>query len=92
MKTVINHYETRNRVFTIVYDQDHYLAIEDKYLDENGCMKQALNGFQMHADRDLRRSCWMDELISEGFSQAEAFCTVNGMECTDQIRELFGNW
>ena len=97
MKTVINHYETRGRVFTIVYDQEHYLAIEDKYLDENGCMKQSLNGFQMYADRDLsrcmenvNRACWMDDLISEGFSKAEAFCTVNCMECTDQVRKLFG--
>lgn len=96
MKTIINRYETRDRVFTIVHDQGHYLAIEDKYLDEQGRMKETLNGFQMHADRELDRclantdrACWMDELIGLGCSKAEAFCIVNGMECTDQIRELF---
>ena len=97
MHTVINHYETRGRVFTIVNDQGKFLAIDNKYLDEEGRTKVSLNGFQMHAADTLKdcienanRACWMEDLMSEGFSKAEAFCTVNGMECTDQIRELFG--
>jgi len=97
MKTIINHYETRGRVFTVVHDQDHYLAIEDKYIDDAGRVTQQLNGFQMHAAKELQEcldrtasACWMDELIEQGATKAEAFCKVNGMECTDLIRQMFG--
>lgn len=97
MKTVINHYETRGHVFTIVKDQGKFLAIDHKYLDEEGRTAISLNGFQMHAADSLKgcmenadRACWLENLMSEGLSRAEAFCTVNGMECTDQVRELFG--
>lgn len=95
MKTIVSTYETRGRKFTIVYDQDRYLAINDKYLDENGCTKVSLNGFQMHADRELQgcmrkadNACRMEDLMNEGKSRAEAFCIVNGIECTDQIRKM----
>lgn len=96
MKTIIKHFEVRNRVFTIVHDQDHYLAIEDKYLDERGCLKVALCGPQMHAMRNLDdclkqvTSCVeIDYLTSQGMDLAEAFCKVQGIECTDAIRDVF---
>lgn len=33
--------------------QKRYVAIEDKYLDENMCLTQTLNGFQMHAEEKI---------------------------------------
>ena len=35
--------------------QKRYVAIEDKYLDENMCLTQTLNGFQMHAEPTLEQ-------------------------------------
>ena len=97
MKTIINRYETRGRVFTIVKDQGHFLAIEDKYIGKDGRLTQGLNGCQMHAARDLNmcleltdHACWMDDLLGLGCSKAEAFCIVNNCECTAAVRELFG--
>lgn len=37
-------------------EQTRYVAIEDKYVDENGCLTQTLNGFQMHAE-DTAQKC-----------------------------------
>ena len=53
MKTIVRHYETRGRVFTVVKDQGMFLAIEDVYIDEAGCLTRSLNGCQMHAAREL---------------------------------------
>jgi len=33
--------------------QKRYIAIEDKYLDENMCLTRTLNGFQMHAEEKI---------------------------------------
>ena len=33
--------------------QKRYVAIEDKYLDENMVLTQTLNGFQMHAESKI---------------------------------------
>ncbi len=71
----------RDRHFTIIQnDEGFYLAIEDKYIDANGCLKQALNGLQMHASKDLNMclQCTKDEvdidyLRSTGLSKDEAF-------------------
>lgn len=35
--------------------QKRYVAIEDKYLDENMCLTQTLNGFQMHAEPTIEK-------------------------------------
>ena len=98
MKAIVKSYIVRDRHFTIVHDQDHYLAIEDKYIDKNGRLTQALNGFQMYASQTLE-GCMKhvtdcvenDYLIAQGFSKAEAFCIVNGIELTDQVKALFAN-
>ena len=71
----------RDRHFTIIQNNEgFYLAIEDKYIDANGCLKQALNGFQMHASKDLnmclqctKDAVDIDYLRSTGLSKDEAF-------------------
>ena len=83
MKIVIRNYIVRqntwNRNFVIVQNEDGwYLAIEDKYLDENGCLTEKLNGWQMHADKSLknclegtRLACRIDALREHGKSSDE---------------------
>lgn len=44
----------RNRKFYIVFHQEHYCAIEDRYLDKEMKLTQSLNGFQMHAEKKLQ--------------------------------------
>lgn len=73
----------RDRHFVIVQNNEgFYLAIEDKYLDENGCTTKALNGFEMHASLDLnmciqctKDAVDIDYLKSTGLSDEEAFKT-----------------
>ena len=96
MKVIIKNFSTSGRNFTICYDQEHYLAIEDKYLDDRGCLKQALCGAQMYAMRTLKdclrhvEACvHQDQLIAQGYSLAKAFCLVNGVEYTQQIEDMF---
>ena len=96
MKIIINRHEVRGRVFTVVYDQGHYLAIEDKFLDENGCLKQQLCGPQMFASVSLagclefvRNDVEIHHLVSEGMSLAEATCSVLNIPLTDELRAVF---
>lgn len=53
MKTVINHFIYRNESFVIAQDNEYYVAINRKDIDENGKLKRALNGFQMYANKKL---------------------------------------
>lgn len=43
-----------------------YCAIDEKYVDENGCLNKELNGLQMHARKTL------DECINEVISVQKA--------------------
>ena len=45
----------RGRTFHIVWNDQfsRYCAIEDKYLDENGCLTKTLNGITMHASETV---------------------------------------
>jgi hypothetical protein len=40
----------RDRTFLIVSYEKYYIAIEEKYIDENGKMNEALNVFTLQAD------------------------------------------
>ena len=83
MKLVVKDYivmmNAGNRHFTIVQNEDgYYLAIEDKYIDENGRITEALNGFQLHASKDLancmrmtRLSCHIDQWRGWGMTEDE---------------------
>lgn len=86
MKVIINNYAYRNRNFTIVFDQGHYLAIENKYIDAQGKTTQALNGLQMYASNGLngclthlRQGVDIDYYESQGMSRAEAFAKALGL-------------
>jgi len=76
--------KTNNRTFEIVKNEDgFYLAIEDKYIDKNGCLTKKLNGLNMKADKDLNKclqktkdQCEIDELIANGKSVEEAIKIV----------------
>ena len=93
MNTIIKKVSIRNRHFTIVKDEaGYYLAIEDKYITD-GKLNQTLNGFQMHAHKELQgclnsvKDCVeVAYLVSQGMSKAEAFCTYWGM--MDQLTEI----
>lgn len=77
----------RDRRFEIVLDSksNHFCAIEDKYIDADGKLNTALNGFQMHASRKLedciettRKVVEIDYLESIGYSKAEAVSKAYG--------------
>lgn len=96
MKTIINTYTVRERNFTIVFDNEYYLAIEDCYIDENGRLNQKLNGLTAHASETLdaclesvREQVEIAYLMENGMTKAEAFCTVLEIPITDQIRAMF---
>lgn len=81
---IIRHFTERGRNFVIVQDKEgFFLAIEDKYIDENGKLTKTLYGHQMCANRDLdeclktlHNHIETDYLLSQGYSKAEAFGIV----------------
>ena len=56
-KRVINNYSVGDECYTIgtivANGETYYVAIDHKYLDENGCLAVQLNGLQMHMEKDL---------------------------------------
>ena len=56
-KRVINNYSVGDESYTIgtivANGEAYYVAIDHKYLDENGYLTQELNGLQMHMEKDL---------------------------------------
>jgi hypothetical protein len=56
-KRVINNYSVGDEAYTIgtivANGETYYVAIDHKYLDENGYLTQQLNGLQMHMEKDL---------------------------------------
>ena len=47
---VITKLTYRDRTFLIVSYKRYYMAIEEKYIDENGKTNKALNGLELHVD------------------------------------------
>lgn len=91
-EVIIKQFITHDRTFTIVKQNEYYLAIEDKYITD-GKTNTALNGLQMHASRELdecledtRRDVLMDVYMRRGFTKAEAFCLVH--ECPEMLETL----
>lgn len=84
--TIIRNLVARDRHFTIVKDENgFYLAIEDKYITY-GKLNTTLNGFQMHASKDLNMcvkttldNIEIDYLVENGYTKAEAFSKVSGV-------------
>ena len=94
-KVIVRNYEVRNRHFVIVKDNNgYYEAIEDKYLDSEGKLTKRLNGFDMHAYKDLNQTLnsvknWVEiEYLEkeEGYTRAKAIATVFNM--LDNLEEL----
>ena len=56
-KRVINNYSIGDESYTIgtiqANGETYYVAIDHKYLDDNGYLAQQLNGLQMHMEKDL---------------------------------------
>lgn len=76
----------RDRRFEIVLKDEHYCAVEDKYIDADGRLNTALNGLQMHASKsleqcvDLTRTCVEVEYLEEnGYSWREAMAKVTNV-------------
>lgn len=101
MKTVIRKFICRNREFTIIKDEnDWYCAIEDKHITD-GKLNKELNGFQMHADKNLdecikmtRNQVEIDYLVNKGYSKAGAFCIVNNIKDVEMVKaveQIFNN-
>lgn len=56
MNTVIKRIQILGEKFVIVRNEDGwYLAINTKYIDEDGKLNKPLNGLQMHANKDLKQ-------------------------------------
>ena len=74
--------QARDRKFYIVKnDQGYYLAIENKYIDENGKLNTNLNGLQMNASKDL------NECLKRTKDQIEVdFLVSNGMDALKAIQ------
>lgn len=95
-RTVVKDYVVRDRHFAIVQevkDDGWYMAVEYKYIGEDGRLTTSLNGFNTHAHKELDMCLRMtqdcveaDYLMEQGHSKAEAFAIVFGLE--DQIEHL----
>ena len=97
MNTIIKTLKKHGRSFTIVKNADgFYLAIEDKYITD-GKLNTTLNGIQMNASKDLEKciQTTIDHIEIEylmnkkGFSKAQAFCKVMGMEYSETMEMMF---
>ena len=83
----ITKYHVNSRTFYIVKKDEYYLAIEDKYIDENGKLNKRLNGIQMNASKDMnttiertRKQVEVDRLVAEcGFTLNEALVQAFGI-------------
>lgn len=85
MKKITTLY-VREREFYIVQNADgFYLAIEDKYVDGFGCLKQALNGLQMHASKKLENCIETTKLVVE-----VDYLVSKGMERNEAMRIALG--
>lgn len=80
--TITKAYHVHNTVYTIVKQDEMYLAINRKYITD-GKLNKPLNGLQMHASEDLnvclelaRNQAEIDYYISVGFSKEEAIMKV----------------
>lgn len=97
IRTICKDYIVRGRHFTVILQDGFYCAIDEKYIDKNGCLTQTLNGFHTFADRNLetclnrvRDRVEIDYLESTGMSKAEAFATHFGMlERLAELEEMF---
>lgn len=85
----------RDKKFYIVKQGDMYCAIDSKYVDADGKLTQALNGLQMHADKDLNKclnnakACAeCDYYVSQGYTKADAFAKALGIELTEEAKAL----
>lgn len=93
-RTVVKNYVVRDRHFVIVQDENGwYLAVEDRYIGDDGKLIQALNGFNTHANKNLdacltntRDYVEADYLVGQGYTKAEALAKVFGLE--DKLDEL----
>lgn len=52
MKTLVKRFCYKGHTYTIVSDNGYTLAIDHRYLDEKGCLKEKLNGLQMFVSMD----------------------------------------
>ena len=95
--TIIRNFIVRDRNFVIVKnEEDFYLAIEDKYIDNNGRLNTTLNGFQMYANKDLndclntcKHQVEIEYLESQGYSKAEAFAIEFNIPLTEEFKKAF---
>ena len=95
--TVVKDFVVRDRHFVIVKSEDDwYLAIEDKYI-KDGKTTKALNGLNTHAHKDLnlclnmtKDSVEADYLMAQGYTKAQAFAEVFGLqENIEQLEKIF---
>ena len=89
MKVLADRFTYKNRVFTIAErKQDGIIvAIEDKYIDENGRLTTALNGFNLLADR---RANTVPEIIERIYERVDydEFMVDNAPQTQQEVLEL----
>ncbi len=80
---VLTTLQVRGKTFYVVKNGNYFCAIDTEYLDEDGRLKQTLNGLQMHANKSMpqcieetRASVEIEYRIGEGMSFEDAFRDV----------------
>ena len=87
MKKVIEHYSVYNRTYYVAKHNTYYVAIDYRYIDENGKLTKPLNGLQCHCSQTLancleyaRNTAYMEYLENDlGYTKASAFARVFGL-------------
>ena len=94
MKNIVREYNYKGRNFTIITKDEHYLAIEDKYITD-GKMNKTLNGLQMYASATLSQCITkvktqvdFDSYTEQGMSKAEAFAKAFNLPI-EVTKEMF---
>lgn len=98
MKTIVQHFNYRNRNYTIVKDNDFYMTVEDKYIDKQGNITKELHyNDGLHTARtlaecikDTQNDLDIQHHKANGMTEAEAMATVfNAWDQIDELRRLF---
>ncbi len=73
-----------NDTYHIIKRNEYFLAIHEKYLDDNMTLTQTLNGFQMFASHTLK-DCIERATLASNMKKLMS----QGMTDTDAIKVLF---
>ena len=83
VKLITTYYEGEKAFYILRDEENHFWAIEDKYVDENGHMKQEINGITglrsktpAEAIQKAHERIAYQKLIAQGMDKEEAIIKV----------------